>query len=183
MSGALHEDTLRAVLDEARRQGWRLTPSPDGARWRGDPPDGGKAVLFSARPSVLSPVIRQLQDRGFVWPPRHVADNAVVRAAPFPPAPHPDVDMDDAPPPPRSTMTLVKAQQIPQVPVVSLDAAFAALKQASEYVGLARDELRDAKAAADAARAVEASAQAAYDDAIRERAKCKGAFDALVGEP
>jgi hypothetical protein len=95
---ALNATSLTRVLDELRAQNWTLSASPDGLRWRAEPPDPKrKRVTFSARPTDLTLVIRALRAEGFRWPPpglEQAVPAAVVRSVPFPAKPHPDVTVE-----------------------------------------------------------------------------------------
>jgi hypothetical protein len=191
--GALNETTLTKVLEELRAQRWTLNPSPSGDKWRAEPPDPKrKVVTFTARPAVLLPILRQLRDQGFRWPPgepKQEEPPSIVRSVPFPPKAHPDVQTDswvttepltgshDHTPP--GKLVLVKAT----APSGTADQAFERLKEAREYALLAAEDLASAKSVLDQAKAVYDGAHAVYDDAIKQLASCKSDFDALFNRP
>jgi hypothetical protein len=192
--GALNETTLTRVLEELRAQKWTLNPSPSGDVWRAEPPDRTrKVVKFTARPTTLIPILRELRDQGFRWPPGEPKQDeppSVVRSLPFPPQPHPDVrtepwvttepmtgSHDHTPP---GKLVLVKAAASPSG---TADQAFERLKEAREYALLAAEDLAGARAAFDAAKAVHDGANTVYDDALKQLADAKAAFDALFNRP
>jgi hypothetical protein len=185
--GALNETTLTKVLEELRAQRWTLNPSPSGDKWRAEPPDPKrKVVTFTSRPTVLMPILRELRDQGFRWPPSEAETipPPVVRSVPFPPKAHPDVSTSVSgiladPPPPRAPPALVKAPG----PSGTADQAFERLKEAREYALLAAEDLASAKSVLDQAKAVYDGAHAVYDDAIKQLASCKADFDALFNRP
>jgi len=185
---ALNQTSLTRVLEELRAQNWTLNPSPDGQSWRAEPPDPKrKAVKFSARPSVLVPIIRELRDQGFRWPPaeKDTVPSPVVRSVPFPPKPHPDVTVERIglaavvpDEPQRAPLTLVKTPA-----PTSADEAFAKLKEAREYALLAGEELRETVTVFELAKQSRDGAQAVYDDALKQLQIAKAAFDALFNRP
>ncbi len=168
---------LSKVLAELRAQGWTLSPSVDNDRWRAEPPHGGKAILFLARATDVVAVVRQLVDAGFRWPPPGTRVEPVVRAAPFPPKPHPEVSVEGAHPPAAASHRALALVTPP--PALDPDAAFRRLKETRDYRVLAAQELGDAKEAHRMAKACLDGAQAVFDDAVGEEKRAKQAFDAL----
>lgn len=164
---------LSKVLAELKVQGWTLSPSTDGERWRAEPPHGGKAVIFLARATDVVAVVRQLADKGFRWPPPGTRVEPVVRAAPFAPKPHPEVGLDGAAPPIRALALVTPA------PATDPDAAFRRLKETRDYRVLAASELEEARQAYAMAKACLDGAQAVFDDAQAEEKRAKATFDAV----
>ncbi len=164
---------LSKILNELRTQGWTLSLSADNERWRAEPPTRGKAVLFLVRATDLTAVLRQLCDAGFRWPPPGTRPDPVVRAAPFPPKPHPEVGLEGYARPER-TLALVTPP-----PALDPDGAFRRLKETREYRVLAAQELEEAKEAHRLVQAALDGAQAAFVDAQVEEKRAKQAFDAL----
>jgi hypothetical protein len=202
---ALNETTLTRVLEELKVQNWTLHASPSGDRWRAEPPDPKrKVVTFSSRPKALPPIIAELREQGFRWPPVKTAETvppAVVRAVPFPPKPHPDVETSskhEAPPwassgfrgeppsavrEPRPSLALVKHNVSKLQISGSPDEAFAKLKDAREYAMLAATERREAQAIFDLAETSLRGAKSVEDDALKQLADAKANFDALFTRP
>jgi len=170
VSGAVEQ-----VVKALRAQGWAVEIEPKGDHYRASPPSGARAVRFQAHTTNTLPILRELRDHGFVWPPPP-APEPIVRATPFPAKPHPHVQVVRAaaaeePPTPASG------------PMGGAELAFVELRDAKEYERLAAAELQEATKAADAAIAKRDEAAATYQGALDALAEKKRVFDrAFDGE-
>ena len=174
--GALNETTVARVLAELKVQGWTLDPNATGDRWRAEPPDAKrKVVTFPSRPTDLTAVLRSLTDQGFRWPPPGRVE-PVVRAAPFPPKPHPEVTTEEP-----VRIAVVRRLEVAP-PAVTEDELFAALKEARDFLRMADEDLATAQELATVAMRRLEEAKLARQGAAKDLADVRKRFDAAFGE-
>jgi len=159
------------LSDRLRAQGW--TVEARGLRWRAVPPDRGKPIVhFAASPErhAYRNTVADLRRSGFV-----------VRPISPPPMPVDDALGDD---PTKPSTYAPQELPMPAPSPATLDALFAALKDARVLSGMAADDLARTEEALEAARRTVADAEtkrrAAADFLARanaDLAKAREAFE------
>lgn len=193
---------VKELLAALRTQGWQVTLTDGGNKYKAHPPDKGKKmVVFSALPSgadAFTAITRELRHSGFVWPPPEKRKATVVpihSATPFAAKPHPEVETvdeedDENRPAPRDLGAPIAPPVQAARPKAKAtgrgsgdeDVMYLELKEAKALVDLAGEELRAAKDKLDIAQATYDTAKQEYESALSDLRKRKKAFDAAFEE-
>lgn len=185
---------MNEILDELRRQGWRVVL---GAHVKAYPPDESKPmVAMSSTPSDVRGLknnIAQLRRSGFEWPPKlakgtdeehddrwyekepeekdalQLAEETSIK----------DALADSEPPEPSAEELVAPTETEDQ----RIDRLFKALREARDEHTLAKLEAESAKQRMREAMAAPLRADKACEQAAAQFAQAKGEFDAVVGAP
>lgn len=175
-----HKD-WKAVVEELQRQGWRVTTTTRGHH-RAMPADPKlEMVHFSTSEDhhAFKNVLRDLRQRGFVWPPPAKNDLAVERRLESEGRPEPAIACEyvHCGEPGGCPVHSPGETPTPETPEQKMDRLFAELKEAKTYAALTAEELAACKRRVEEATLALSVADTEHTRAVEAMQALKTEFD------